>query len=151
MAIEVIYGAGPGQIDRSTLTLAPGATVADALAASGVLARCGLVLATAAGETTCEGTDERTGDKAGEGAGEKATDRAGDRPGNEAGPAGAATSGSIVVSVGLWGREVPLSTRLRDRDRVELYRPLQVDPKEARRLRYRQQGERGRRRVRREG
>ena len=26
---------------------------------------------------------------------------------------------------------------LRDRDRVEIYRPLTVDPKEARRLRYR--------------
>ena len=39
---------------------------------------------------------------------------------------------------GLWGRRVPLSTVLRDGDRVEAYRPLRCDPKEARRLRYRQ-------------
>jgi len=31
-----------------------------------------------------------------------------------------------------------LTDVLRDRDRVEVYRPLKVDPKEARRLRYRQ-------------
>lgn len=37
---------------------------------------------------------------------------------------------------GIWGRLQPLDARLRDRDRVELYRPLLVDPKEARRLRY---------------
>jgi putative ubiquitin-RnfH superfamily antitoxin RatB of RatAB toxin-antitoxin module len=30
---------------------------------------------------------------------------------------------------------------LRDRDRIELYRGLKVDPKEARRLRYRAAGE----------
>lgn len=39
--------------------------------------------------------------------------------------------------VGIWGRVLPLATRLRERDRVEVYRPLTVDPKEARRLRYR--------------
>jgi hypothetical protein len=38
--------------------------------------------------------------------------------------------------IGVWGRKQPLDAALRDRDRVELYRPLQVDPKEARRLRY---------------
>jgi putative ubiquitin-RnfH superfamily antitoxin RatB of RatAB toxin-antitoxin module len=43
------------------------------------------------------------------------------------------------VDAGLWGRAKPADTPLRDRDRVELYRPLQVDPKEARRLRYRRQ------------
>lgn len=42
-------------------------------------------------------------------------------------------------AVGVWGRRQPLDTPLRDRDRVELYRPLQVDPKEARRQRYRGQ------------
>jgi uncharacterized protein len=41
-----------------------------------------------------------------------------------------------AVCVGIWGRVQPTDTRLRDLDRVELYRPLQVDPKEARRLRY---------------
>lgn len=39
--------------------------------------------------------------------------------------------------VGIWGRVKPLSEPLRDRDRVEIYRALTVDPKEARRLRYR--------------
>jgi hypothetical protein len=33
---------------------------------------------------------------------------------------------------------------LRDRDRVEIYRPLAVDPKEARRLRYKRHLERPR-------
>lgn len=45
---------------------------------------------------------------------------------------------------GVWGRRVPPSHLLRDGDRLELYRPLQVDPKEARRVRYRAQGDRGR-------
>lgn len=44
-----------------------------------------------------------------------------------------------ALDVGIWGRRVPLHTRLRARDRVEIYRPLQCDPKEARRLRYRRQ------------
>jgi uncharacterized protein len=39
--------------------------------------------------------------------------------------------------VGIWGRTQPLGAVLRSRDRVEIYRPLQCDPKEARRLRYR--------------
>ena len=41
-----------------------------------------------------------------------------------------------AVEVGIWGRKQPVQTLLRDRDRIELYRPLRVDPKEARRLRY---------------
>jgi putative ubiquitin-RnfH superfamily antitoxin RatB of RatAB toxin-antitoxin module len=44
-----------------------------------------------------------------------------------------------ALEAGIWSRAKPLATPLRDRDRVELYRPLQVDPKEARRLRYRGQ------------
>ena len=40
---------------------------------------------------------------------------------------------------GVWGRVQPLDALLRDGDRVELYRPLSVDPKEARRLRYKRQ------------
>ncbi len=39
--------------------------------------------------------------------------------------------------VGIWGRKVKLDTPLASGDRVELYRPLEVDPKEARRLRVR--------------
>jgi uncharacterized protein len=40
-------------------------------------------------------------------------------------------------SVGIWGRVCPLDTGLSDGDRVELYRPLAMDPNEARRLRAR--------------
>lgn len=42
-----------------------------------------------------------------------------------------------AVSLGVWCKLAAADTPLRDRDRVELYRPLTVDPKEARRLRYR--------------
>ena len=40
----------------------------------------------------------------------------------------------------LWGRRVPLSERLRDGDRLELSRALLVDPKVARRERFKSQG-----------
>jgi putative ubiquitin-RnfH superfamily antitoxin RatB of RatAB toxin-antitoxin module len=49
---------------------------------------------------------------------------------------------------GIWTRAVPLDTPLRDQDRVELWRPLKVDPKEARRQRYRKQSGMGKRQVR---
>jgi putative ubiquitin-RnfH superfamily antitoxin RatB of RatAB toxin-antitoxin module len=39
--------------------------------------------------------------------------------------------------LGVWGRVQPGDHALREHDRVEIYRALQVDPKEARRLRYR--------------
>ena len=48
--------------------------------------------------------------------------------------------GAVDVStqtVGIWGRAVTLETRLAEGDRVEIYRPLRLDPKEARRLRAR--------------
>lgn len=35
--------------------------------------------------------------------------------------------------IGIWGQPVSASQRLRDGDRVEIYRPLQMDPREARR------------------
>jgi putative ubiquitin-RnfH superfamily antitoxin RatB of RatAB toxin-antitoxin module len=35
----------------------------------------------------------------------------------------------------VWGRRCALTQRLNDGDRVEIYRPLSVDPKQARRLR----------------
>ncbi|MED5619057.1 RnfH family protein [Ideonella sp. BN130291] len=44
------------------------------------------------------------------------------------------------LCAGIWGRKQPLDSVLRDMDRVEVYRPLTVDPKEARRQRYRRQG-----------
>ena len=37
--------------------------------------------------------------------------------------------------LGVWGRSVTPQTRLRDRDRVEIYRRLIADPKEVRRAR----------------
>jgi uncharacterized protein len=42
---------------------------------------------------------------------------------------------SVSGRIGVWGRLVSAETRLRDRDRVEIYRPLIVDPKEVRRKR----------------
>ena len=51
----------------------------------------------------------------------------------------AAVEGSAV---GLWGRQVALADALKDGDRVEIYRPLRVDPKVARRERFMQQGSR---------
>lgn len=41
---------------------------------------------------------------------------------------------------GIWGRVRAVSTLLHPGDRVELYRPLTVDPKVARRERFAQQG-----------
>lgn len=43
---------------------------------------------------------------------------------------------ATTAKVGVWGRAMPLTQVLRERDRVEIYRPLVVDPKEARRQRY---------------
>lgn len=37
--------------------------------------------------------------------------------------------------IGVWGRPVTAETMLRDRDRVEIYRPLIADPKDLRRKR----------------
>ncbi|MGD8346724.1 MAG: RnfH family protein [Lysobacterales bacterium] len=39
------------------------------------------------------------------------------------------------AAVGVFGRKAPMDHVLRDGDRVEIYRPLIADPKEARRLR----------------
>ena len=44
-----------------------------------------------------------------------------------------------AVRCGVWGRRCDLTHVLRDGDRVEIYRGLTVDPKEARRLRYKGQ------------
>jgi putative ubiquitin-RnfH superfamily antitoxin RatB of RatAB toxin-antitoxin module len=41
----------------------------------------------------------------------------------------------IPGRVGVFGKEVDLASRLRDGDRVEIYRPLEADPKETRRRR----------------
>ena len=64
-------------------------------------------------------------------------------PNGLAGPAGAPLSGELAspdpgrggLGVAVWGRRRPLDHLLRDGDRVEVCRPLLIDPKEARRLR----------------
>ena len=47
-----------------------------------------------------------------------------------------------TASLGVWGRKATLNQLLRDHDRVEIYRALQVDPKVARRQRFAKQGAR---------
>ena len=88
VCVSVVYSPRAGAVDATELTVPAGATLLDAVRASGLLARHA-----------------------------------------ELDPAGMRT--------GIWGRTQPADTPLRERDRVEVYRPLQVDPKEARRLRYR--------------
>lgn len=88
VSVEVVHSPAPRQVSRTPLTLPRGATVRDALLASGLWAGSG------------------------------------DAP-----------------AAGIWGRRAPLDTTLREGDRVEIYRALVVDPKEARRQRYRVQGE----------
>lgn len=45
-----------------------------------------------------------------------------------------------TLPCGVWSKLRPLDHPLRDGDRIEVYRPLRVDPKEARRQRYRKSG-----------
>lgn len=45
-----------------------------------------------------------------------------------------------TLVVGVWMKTKSLDTPVRANDRIEVYRPLLVDPKEARRQRYRKQG-----------
>jgi putative ubiquitin-RnfH superfamily antitoxin RatB of RatAB toxin-antitoxin module len=58
-------------------------------------------------------------------------------------PAGATVRDAVLASglkgvqVGIFGKRVPMDTRLADGDRVEVYRPLAMDPKETRRRRAR--------------
>ena len=84
--VSVVFSAQAGVVDTSALTLPAGATVADALGASGLALRHPeLVL------------DD--------------------------------------LPIGVWGALCAPQTLLREADRVELYRGLTVDPKEARRRR----------------
>lgn len=48
-----------------------------------------------------------------------------------------AASGMKGNQVGIFGKRVTMDTRLAEGDRVEIYRPLKLDPKEARRRRAR--------------
>lgn len=56
----------------------------------------------------------------------------------------AAIPAEHLAHVGIFGRAVERATILRDGDRVEIYRPLKVDPKEARRRRAEGRGKSGR-------
>ena len=44
------------------------------------------------------------------------------------------------LNAGIWGKRYSLNHKLKDTDRVEIYRPLRVDPKVARRERFTSQG-----------
>ena len=65
-------------------------------------------------------------------------------------PAGACVRDALEAcgmtgeAVGIFGKRVDPATRLSDGDRVEIYRPLAVDPKERRRSRARQRAKKAR-------
>lgn len=82
--VEVAY-ADPARQFLRRITLDAGATIADAIAASGLEAELGIDAST--------------------------------------------------LATGIWSKPKPRDTPLTDGDRVELYRPLTADPKEARRRR----------------
>lgn len=66
-------------------------------------------------------------------------------PGSTLQDALAAAGLSLLASggqTGVWGQRASLDQQLKEGDRVELYRPLRVDPKHARRERFGQQGAR---------
>lgn len=91
LAITLLYSPAPRQVRQWDLSLPAGSTVAQALAASGVLLEFP----------------------------ELAESR---------------------LSVGIWGRKTGLRQLLHPHDRLEIYRPLRVDPKIARRERFNKQG-----------
>jgi putative ubiquitin-RnfH superfamily antitoxin RatB of RatAB toxin-antitoxin module len=95
LRVSVAYSPRAGEVDEVVIELPPGATLIEAIRASGVEQR---------------------------------------HPGLDL----------TQARRGVWGRVQPDDTLLRERDRVEIYRALQVDPKEARRLRYRKKGKAGR-------
>ncbi len=45
-----------------------------------------------------------------------------------------------MLPIGIWGKAAGLSQPLQARERIEIYRPLKVDPKMARRERFAKQG-----------
>ena len=92
LRVDVVYCPAPGINDFTSLVVAAGATLMNALRSSGVLQRHAL-----------------------------------------------AEDG---LRLGVWGKVREADSLLRDRDRIEIYRPLKVDPKEARRLRYKRHRDR---------
>lgn len=65
-----------------------------------------------------------------------------DAPDIDPGAVDVAQATMLELAWGVWGRVRPLSHFLREGDRVELYRALKADPKEARRERFARQGAR---------
>ncbi len=49
-----------------------------------------------------------------------------------------------TLDVGIWGRRCDLADPAADGDRIEIYRPLNIDPREARRVRAAVRKRRGR-------
>ena len=94
IAVEVVSDLDPANLRQCWLRLPLGATVADALLASGF------------------------------------------------GDLSACSSGGVEppLQIGCWGKRCALDAVLRDRDRVELYRPLLLLPMEARRQRLQRDG-----------
>jgi putative ubiquitin-RnfH superfamily antitoxin RatB of RatAB toxin-antitoxin module len=88
--VVVSYSPAPRSVDVCELQLPVGSTLQQALEASGLVQRHGLVI------------DDQ-------------------------------------LAVGIWMKLRPLDSVLRSDDRVEIYRGLRVDPKEARRQRFRKQ------------
>ena len=86
LKVEVLFSPGPRQVYSMCVLVSNGATVQDALNASGFKQRF--------------------------------------------------SEFNDTLQVGIWSCAVALTTLLKTGDRVEIYRPLAVDPKEARRLRY---------------
>lgn len=84
VVVEVVYATPQRQLLRR-VDVPAGASVAAAIAASGLVDECGL--------------DEE------------------------------------AIDVGIWSRRVSMDTRVQAGDRIEIYRPLQIDPKQARRQR----------------
>lgn len=111
--IVVAYAPTPRNVQEIALTLADGSTVGDAIAATKLLVP--------AEELKDQVHFEEKDAGSGVGAG--------------------ILAGSVTdLTVGIWGRKATLLSPLRNLDRVEIYRPLKVDPKVARRARFAAQG-----------
>lgn len=91
ITVIVAFSPAPRVVDQVLVDMAPGSTLQQAIAASGMLVR---------------------------------------HPAADGLPAA------------IWGRKAEPSSPVRAGDRIEILRPLQCDPKEARRIRYRQKAER---------
>lgn len=116
ISVHVVASPAPRQTVAVTLVLPAGSTVADAVHRSGLLVTHPVL---------SELAHEPSG------------------PNGVTGLTGAmGVIGALTVAV--WGRAAAPDRVLDDGDRVEIVRPLKVDPKEARRLRYEVQGDRGR-------